>query len=181
MVPSDAYDAKGLLISSIRANDPVVFFEPKKLYRYEKGEVPEGDYQVPLGVARLVEEGDDITLIAYGSMVQVCREALKQVAVRGKKVGADLIDLRTLLPYDGGAILRSAEKTGRVVIVYQEPRTCGVGAEMAAFIAEKALLHLKAPIMRVAGLDSPVPLFWEDFYLPSPSDVADAIEHVMGF
>jgi pyruvate/2-oxoglutarate/acetoin dehydrogenase E1 component len=178
VVPSDAYDAKGLLISSIRANDPVIFFEPKKLYRHEKGEVPEGSYQVPLGVARLAEEGDDLTLIAYGSMVQVCKEALKQVT---RNVRADVIDLRTLLPYDGEAILRSVEKTGRVVIVHEEPRTCGVGAEIAAFIAEKAILHLKAPIMRVTGLDSPVPLFWEDFYLPSSKNVAEAIDHVMGF
>lgn len=179
VVPSNARDAKGLLISAIRSEDPVLFFEPKKLYRYDKGEVPEGLYEVPLDKARLVEEGSDVTVITYGAMVPVCKEAIRSLA--GNGVTADILDLRTLLPYDGESILRSVKKTGRVVIVHEEPRTCGVGAELAAFIAEKAMLDLKAPVSRVAGLDTPVPLFWEEFYLPSSEEVAEAVGRVLAF
>ena len=179
VVPSDAHDAKGLLISAIRSEDPVIFFEPKKLYRYEKGEVPEGIYEVPLDKARLVEEGNDVTIVAYGAMVQVCREAMRSFRDRG--VTGDILDLRTLLPYDGESILRSVKKTGRMVIVHEEPRTCGVGAELSAFVAEKAMLNLRAPIVRVTGLDAPVPLYWEDYYLPSAKDVAEAIGRVLSF
>lgn len=179
VVPSDAHDAKGLLISAMRSEDPVIFFEPKKLYRYEKGEVPEGIYEVPLDKAKLVEEGGDVTIVTYGAMVSVCREAMRSIRERG--VRGDILDLRTLLPYDGEAILRSVRKTGRVVVVHEEPRTCGVGAELSAFVAEKAMLDLRAPIVRVTGLDTPVPLYWEDYYLPSAEDVAEAVRRVLAF
>ncbi len=179
VVPSDAHDAKGLLVSAMRSEDPVIFFEPKKLYRYEKGEVPEGLFEVPLDKAKLVEEGGDVTVVTYGAMVPVCREAMR--SLRDKGVRGDVLDLRTLLPYDGESILRSVRKTGRMVIVHEEPKTCGIGAELSAFVAEKAMLDLRAPIVRVAGLDTPVPLYWEDYYLPSAKDVAGAIGQVLAF
>jgi len=178
VVPSNPYDAKGLLISAIKNYDPVIFFEPKRLYRTTKAEVPQGLYEVPIGKAKLVSEGDDVTLVAYGSMVEVCENVVSSLANRAS---VDLIDLRTLLPYDAATILQSVRKTGRVVIVHEESRTCGFGAEISALIAEKSILDLKSPIIRVTGLDTPVPLSYEQFYLPSPADITDAIDIAMKY
>ncbi|NJD77988.1 MAG: alpha-ketoacid dehydrogenase subunit beta [Candidatus Methanoperedens sp.] len=178
VIPSSPYDAKGLLISSIRDPDPVFFFEPKKLYRAFKEEVPEGEYTIPLGTGKKLTEGEDLTLIAWGAMVRVCQEAMEQV----KDLSVELIDLRTLSPLDDGVIIDSVKKTGRAVIVHEEPRTLGLGAEIIARINEKALLSLEAPVKRVTGFDIPVPLpKLEDYYLPDAARVADAIKEVAAF
>src|SRR3990170_3696845 len=172
VIPSTPYDAKGLLTSSIRDPDPVFFFEPKKLYRAFREEVPEGDYTVPLGAGKKLTEGDDITLISWGSMVRVCQEAIEIV----KDISVELLDLRTLSPFDEKIIIDSVRKTGRCVIVHEEPKTLGLGAEIIARINEKAFLYLEAPVKRVTGYDVPVPLpKLEDFYLPDPEKVARAI------
>jgi pyruvate dehydrogenase E1 component beta subunit len=179
VVPSNPYDAKGLLIASIRGQDPVIFMEPKRVYRAAKGEVPEGDYSVEIGKAKVVREGKQVTLLCYGAMVHTCLEA----AQLSEKDGFDpeIIDLRTLLPLDTETVLESVRKTGRVVIAHEAPKTCGYGAELAALIAEKALLSLEAPIVRVAGFDTPFPYTLENEYLPSPDRVALAIKQTAQF
>jgi len=178
VIPSNPYDAKGLLISSIRDPDPVFIFEPKKLYRAFKEEVPEGDYTVPLGTGKKLTQGDDVTVISWGAMVMVCQEAIKKVT----NIGVELIDLRTLSPLDEKIIIDSVRKTGRCVIVHEEPRTLGLGAEIIARINEKAFLYLEAPIKRVTGYDVPVPLpKLEDLYLPDPEKVARAIVETASF
>ena len=178
VMPSSPYDAKGLLLSSIRDPDPVFYFEPKKLYRAFKEEVPEGDYTVPLGAAKKLTEGDDLTLISWGSMVRVCQEALEKV----KDISVELIDLRTLSPFDEKTVTESVRKTGRAVVVHEEPRTLGFGAEIIARINEKAFLYLEAPVKRVTGYDVPVPLpKLEDYYLPDAEKVSYAIKEVAEF
>jgi pyruvate dehydrogenase E1 component beta subunit len=178
VIPSSPYDAKGLLLSSIRDPDPVFFFEPKKLYRAFKEEVPQGDYTIPLGEGKKLTKGDDLTLIAWGAMVRVCHEALEKV----KDVSIELIDLRTLSPLDDKIIAESVRKTGRAVIVHEEPRTLGLGAEIIARINEKAFLYLEAPVKRVTGFDVPIPLpKLEDYYLPDAERVARAIKETAGF
>ncbi len=178
VIPSSPYDAKGLLISSIRDPDPVFFFEPKRLYRAFKEEVPEGEYTVPLGEGRKMAEGDELTLVAWGGMVRVCQEAMEKV----KDTSVELIDLRTLSPLDEKIIIDSVKKTGRAVIVHEEPRTLGLGAELIARINEKAFLSLEAPVKRVTGYDVPVPLpKLEDYYLPDAERVASAIKEVAAF
>ncbi len=178
VIPSSPYDAKGLIISAIRDPDPVFFFEPKRLYRAFREEVPEGEYTVPIGEGKKLTEGDDVTLIAWGAMVKVCQEALEKT----KDVSVELIDLRTLSPLDDKLIVESVRKTGRAVIVHEEPRTLGLGAEIIARINEKTFLSLEAPIKRVTGYDVPVPLpKLEDYYLPDAEKVADAIKEVASF
>jgi 2-oxoisovalerate dehydrogenase E1 component beta subunit len=179
VIPSNPYDAKGLLLSAMRGEDPVIFMEPKRVYRAAKGEVPEGDYTVPLGQAKVVREGAQLTVLCYGAMVHTCVEA----AQLAEKDGFDpeIIDLRTLLPLDTETVLASVRKTGRVVIAHEAPKTCGYGAELAALIAEKALLSLEAPIARVAGFDTPFPYTLENEYMPSPDRVALAIKQTAQF
>ncbi len=178
VIPSSPYDAKGLLLSAIRDPDPVIFFEPKKLYRALREEVPEGDYSIPLGEGKKLTEGNDVTLISWGAMVKVCQEALEKV----KGISIELIDLRTLAPLDEKIIIDSVRKTGRCVIVHEEPRTLGFGAEIIARINEKAFLYLEAPVKRVTGYDVPVPLpKLEDHYLPGTERVAKAITETAGF
>jgi pyruvate dehydrogenase E1 component beta subunit len=179
VIPSNPYDAKGLLIDAIRGEDPVIFMEPKRVYRAAKGEVPEGEYTVPIGKAKVVREGSQLTLLCYGAMVHTCVEA----AGMAEKDGLDpeVIDLRTLLPLDAETVLESVRKTGRVVIAHEAPKTCGYGAELAALIAEKALMSLEAPINRVAGFDTPFPYTLENEYLPSPDRVALAIKQTAQF
>jgi pyruvate/2-oxoglutarate/acetoin dehydrogenase E1 component len=170
-IPSTPADAKGLLAAAIRDPDPVVIFEPKVAYRTERGEVPEGDYVVPLGQARIAREGTDVTLIAYGAMVRVCEQAAETF-----DASCEIVDIRSLRPLDEAAILASVAKTGRVVIVHEAPRTAGFGAELAALIAEKAIFDLQAPVLRVTGYDVPYP-YWtiEDSYMPSVERVATAV------
>jgi pyruvate/2-oxoglutarate/acetoin dehydrogenase E1 component len=177
VVPSTPADAKGLLAAAIRDPDPVVVFEPKLVYRTARGQVPDGEHVVPLGRARLAREGDDVTLVAYGAMVGVCERAADEAGV-----AADVVDLRSLRPLDERAVLESVAKTGRVVVVQEAPRTAGFAAEIAAIVAEKALLDLQAPVLRVTGFDVPYP-YWqlEDAYLPSVARVADAVRRVLEF
>jgi len=178
-IPSTPADAKGLLASAIREPDPVVILEPKLHYRTMRGEVPEGEYTVPLGEARLAREGTDVTLVAYGSMVPLCEQAAD--ALDGE-AGVEVLDLRTLKPLDEGALLESAAKTGRVVIVQEAPRTAGFGAELAAILAEKAILDLRGPVIRVTGYDVPYP-YWqiEDAYMPSVERVTNAVRKLLEF
>lgn len=178
VIPSSPYDAKGLLISSIRDPDPVFFFEHKRIYRAFKEEVPEGEYTIPLGVGRKITEGEDLTLLAWGAMVSVCREAMEQV----RDVSVELLDLRTLSPLDEKLIIDSVKKTGRAVIVHEEPKTLGFGAEIIARINEKAFLSLEAPVKRVTGYDVPVPLpKLEEHYLPDVRKITNAIKEVAAF
>ena len=170
--PSTPYDAKGLLLASIRDDDPVLFLEPKPIYRRATGEVPEEAYEVPLGVARTVREGSDLTLVAWGAMVAVCEEAAKRAASEG--VECAIIDPRTLWPLDLEAIVASVQATGRCVVVHEAPRTCGFGAEIAALVQERCFLNLEAPVTRVTGYDVPFPYTLEHAYLPSPQRVLDA-------
>ncbi len=179
VIPSNPYDAKGLLLSSIRGEDPVIFMEPKRVYRASKGDVPEGDYTIPLGQAKVVREGSQLTLLCYGAMVHTCVEAAEKATADG--FDPEIIDLRTLLPLDTETVLESVRKTGRVVIAHEAPKTCGYGAELAALIAEKALTSLEAPINRVAGFDTPFPYTLENEYLPSADRVAHAIKQTATF
>jgi 2-oxoisovalerate dehydrogenase E1 component beta subunit len=179
VIPSTPADAKGLLLSAIQGEDPVIFLEPKRLYRTSKEEVAEGDTRVPIGTARVARAGDQVTVIAYGAMVPVSLEAADQAAGRGWSV--EVLDLRTLLPLDAEAVLASVRRTGRVVIVHEAPRTCGYGAELAALLAEKALTSLQAPIARVTGYDTPFPYTLEHTYLPDARRVLAALEHVMAY
>ena len=177
-IPSTPADAKGILAAAIRDPDPVVIFEPKLHYRTIKGDVPEGEHVVPLGKARLAREGDDVTLVAYGSMVAVCEAAADVLG----DVSVEVLDIRSLKPLDEDALLASAAKTGRVVIVQEAPRTCGFAAELAAILAEKAILDLRGPVLRVTGYDVPYP-YWqlEDAYLPSVERVAAAARRLLEF
>jgi pyruvate dehydrogenase E1 component beta subunit len=178
-IPSTPADAKGLLASAIREPDPVVILEPKLHYRTMRGEVPEGEYTVPLGEARLAREGTDVTLVAYGSMVPLCEQAADGL---DGEASVEVLDLRTLKPLDEDALLESAAKTGRVVIVQEAPRTAGFGAELAAILAEKAILDLRGPVIRVTGYDVPYP-YWqiEDAYMPSVDRVTDAVRKLLEF
>jgi pyruvate dehydrogenase E1 component beta subunit len=177
--PSNAYDAKGLLASAIRGDDPVVFMEPKQYYRAPRAEVPEGEYLIPLGEAKVVREGRQVTVIAWSAMVTTALEAATKGAAQGYDL--EVIDLRTLVPFDEATILASVKKTSRVVIVHEAPRTSGFGAEIAATIAEKAILHLDAPIVRVTGFDTPFPYTLEREYLPDADRILDAVERVVSF
>jgi pyruvate/2-oxoglutarate/acetoin dehydrogenase E1 component len=176
-IPSTPADAKGLLAAAIRDPDPVVILEPKLIYRTERGDVPEGDYVVPLGKARTVRVGSDVTLIAYGAMVPLCEKTADELA---GEASCEVIDIRSLRPLDEQAILDSVVKTGRVVIVHEAPRTVGFGAELAALIAEKAIFHLQGPILRVTGFDVPYP-YWsiEDAYMPSVERVSAAVRELI--
>ena len=176
IVPSTPADAKGLLLTAIHDEDPVLFLEPKRIYRSVTGEVPEGDRRVPFGEARTVREGTDVSVFAYGAMVPVTVQAAETVAADG--ISVEVIDLRTLVPLDETAALASVQKTGRAVIVHEAPRFCGFGAELAAIFAEKALYSLKAPVVRVTGFDTPFPYALENVYLPSTDRVAHALREV---
>jgi pyruvate/2-oxoglutarate/acetoin dehydrogenase E1 component len=179
-IPSTPSDAKGLLAAAIRDPDPVVFFEPKLLYRADREDVPEGEHVVPLGQARVVREGTDVTIVAYGSMVRVAQGAADTLAAEG--VSAHVLDLRSLRPLDETGLLEAVGRTGRVVIVQEAPRTAGFGAEIAAIVAERAMLDLHAPIERVTGYDVAFP-YWrlEDVYLPSTERVATAVRRTLEY
>src|SRR6188768_1765797 len=169
-IPSTPADAKGLLAAAIRDPDPVVILEPKLVYRTSRGDVPEGEHVVPLGKARIAREGDDLTLVAYGSMVPLSEQVADEL-----DAAVEVLDLRSLKPLDEEALLASAARTGRVVLVQEAPRTCGFAAELAAVLAEKAILDLRGPVLRVTGYDVPYP-YWqiEDAYMPSAERVVAA-------
>jgi len=178
-IPSTPADAKGLLAAAIRDPDPVVIFEPKLVYRTARGEVPDGEHVVPLGQARVAREGGDVTLIAYGAMVPVCERAADELAA---EASCEVLDIRSLRPLDEDAILASVAKTGRAVVVHEAQSSAGFGAEVAAVVAEHALLDLRAPVMRVTGYDVPYPPWgMEDLYLPSAERIAQAVRAAMEF
>jgi pyruvate dehydrogenase E1 component beta subunit len=177
VMPSNPIDAKGLLLASIRQNDPVLFMEPKRVYRASKAEVPEGDFEIELGKANVVREGKAITLLAWSAMVHTANEAADQAAQRG--IDVEVIDLRTVMPFDIETILTSVKKTGRCVIAHEAPKTCGFGAELAASICERALEHLEAPIERVAGFDTPFPYTLEHEYMPNAERIVGALTRTM--
>ncbi len=190
VVPSNPYDAKGLLIAAIEEDDPVIFLEPKRLYngpfdghhdkpitpwsKHELGEVPDGYYKIPLGSAHVRREGKDVTVLSYGTMVYVCEAAAQETGI-----DAEIIDLRTLLPYDLETMVGSVKKTGRCVIVHEATMTSGYGAELMALIQENCFYELEAPIMRVAGWDTPYPHAHEWDYFPGPARVGEAFTAVM--
>jgi pyruvate dehydrogenase E1 component beta subunit len=175
VIPSHPYDAKGLLISAIRDPDPVIFLEPMRVYRAIKEEVPEKEYTIPLGKAEVEQEGSDLTVISYGSMMKYTKEALDN-----SDYSAEIIDVRTISPLDTDTIIKSVEKTGRCVIVNEEQRNCGFAAEIIARINEKAFFSLEAPIQRVTGYDTPFPLGkLENYYLPSEKRILKAVDKVM--
>jgi len=177
--PAFPYDAKGLLISAIKSDDPIIFLEPKSIYRTVKQEVPEGEYTIPIGKANIVKEGNDVTIISYGAMVHKSLEAANEA--EKEKINVEVIDLRTLFPLDIETILNSVKKTGRVIIVHEAPKTLGLGAEIAAILAEKAILYLSAPILRVTGQDTPFPLVHDHYYLPTVKRILRAIKKVYTF
>ncbi len=190
VMPSNPYDAKGLLISAIESDDPVVFFEPKRIYNgpfdgdpekpgvpwssHPMGEVPDDHYQVPLGKAAMVEEGNELTIICYGTIVHVA-----QAAARTMGVSAEIIDVRTLYPLDIDTIRKSVEKTGRCLVAHEATRFCGYGAELVATVQQECFWHLEAPIERVAGWDTPYPHAFEWKYFPGQKRLAAGIRKVM--
>jgi pyruvate/2-oxoglutarate/acetoin dehydrogenase E1 component len=178
-IPSTPADAKGLLAAAIRDPDPVVVLEPKLIYRTERAEVPDGEHVVPLGKARLAREGSDISLVAYGAMVPLCERAADELE---GEASVEVLDIRSLRPLDEDALLATAAKTGRVVLVQEAPRTSGFAAELAAILAEKAILDLRGPVLRVTGFDVPYP-YWkiEDAYMPSVERVVAAVRQLLEF
>jgi len=190
VVPATPYDAKGLLIAAIEDNDPVIFFEPKRIYngpfndfydrpvepwaKHAGSEVPEGYYSIPLGKARIVREGEAMTVLAYGTMVHVVTAVLAE-----KGVDAEIIDLRTLVPLDIAAVERSVQKTGKCMIVHEATRTSGFGAELAALVQERCFYHLEAPIERVTGFDTPYPHSLEWAYFPGPVRIGEAVDRLL--
>jgi pyruvate dehydrogenase E1 component beta subunit len=178
VIPADPYEAKGLLISAVRDPDPVVFMEPARVYRAIKMEVPEEPYTLPLGKARVVREGNDITAVAWGAHVRTLREAAQRLEAEGE-VDVEVIDVRSLSPFDYETVIASVVKTGRAVVVHEAPRTCGFGAELIASIQERAMAYLEAPILRVTGLDTPFPYSLEHEYLPSADRVMGAIRQTL--
>ena len=179
VVPSSAYDAKGLLKAAIRDDDPVIYFEPKYLYRRAKEELPEEDYIVPIGKANVLQEGGDVTIITYGSMVLRCRSAIEKL----EDLSVELIDLRSIMPLDMEAIYRSIRKTNRAVLVYEDHKTLGIGAEIAALLSEELFEYLDAPILRVAAPDTPTPYSppLEKFYLPDEEEIVAAVNRVIEY
>jgi 2-oxoisovalerate dehydrogenase E1 component beta subunit len=177
VAPSNPYDAKGLLLAAMRQNDPVLFMEPKRIYRASRGDVPEGEYTVELGQAAIVRPGTQVTVVAWSGMVEIAEKAAALAEQAG--ISVEVIDLRTLLPFDVDALIASTQKTGRVVIVHEAPRTCGFGAELIASIQERAMAYLEAPILRVTGFDTPFPYSLEHEYLPNPDRVMSAIRQTL--
>ncbi len=172
-------DAKGLLISAIRDPDPVVFFEPKRVYRSFREHVPEEPYEIPIGKAKVVTEGTDLTILSWGSMVFECLKALDGLP---EDVSVELVDLRTISPVDVDTIVQSVQKTGRVVIVHEAAKTCGFGSELATIIQEKCFLHLKAPVQRVTGFDVIMPYYKLELdYLPNAERVAEAVTQCLSY
>ena len=177
VVPATPYDAKGLLISAIRDPDPILFFEPKRLYRAFREEVPEDEYTVPIGKARVVIPGDEITVISWGAPVVQCVTAIEQ-----SDQSIELIDLRTIYPLDTEAIVNSVRKTGRAVIVHEAPKTAGLGAEVASRIMEHCFLYLEDPIQRVTGFDTVMPYYKLELeYLPEAERIRKAIQEVAAY
>lgn len=181
VVPATAYDAKGLLVSSIRDNNPVIFMEQKRLYRLIKDEVPEELYTVPLGKARIAKEGDDITLITYGNMVSIAEAAIQKIEAKG--VSVELVDLRTLMPLDKETILNSFKKTNRAIILHEARKFSGFGGEIASILMEEGFDDMAAPIIRIGSIHTPVPMhpILEKAYLPKEEEIIAAAEKLMRY
>jgi len=177
VIPSNPYDAKGLLLSCMRQNDPVLFMEPKRIYRASRGDVPEGDFTVPLSQANVIREGEQVTIIAYGAMVPIAQEAAKKAEEQG--ISCEVLDLRTLVPLDVDTMIASVTKTGRVVVLHEAPKTCGYGAELVATICERAMQYLEAPVVRVAGFDTPFPYSLEHEYMPNADRVLGGVRQAL--
>ncbi len=181
VIPSNPYDAKGLLLSSIRDNDPVIFMEPKRIYRAVVGEVPEKDYVVPLGKANVVRKGSNLTLVAYGAMIRECEKAADELQ-KDHNISCEVVDLRSIYPIDTKTIIESVKKTGRCIVVHEGPKTCGVGAEIIARINEKAIFNLDAPVGRVTGFDTIFPYYQnENLYLPDSHRIVLEAQRIMGY
>jgi len=179
VMPCTPYDAKGLLISAIRDPDPVVFFEPKRVYRSFREEVPEDEYTIPIGSAKIVSEGSDLTLVTWGAMVFQCLEAMDNLP---EDVSVELIDLRTIWPIDTETVVESVQKTGRCVIVHEAPLTCGLGAELSSRIQEACFLYLEAPVQRVTGFDTVMPYYKLELdYLPDAGRIGKGIEECLAY
>ncbi|MAI67650.1 MAG: alpha-ketoacid dehydrogenase subunit beta [Phycisphaerae bacterium] len=177
VMPSSPYDAKGLLISAIRDPNPVIFFEPKRIYRAFREEVPEDEYMVPIGEARTVCEGEELTIVSWGATVVQCMNAIEK---SGKSI--ELIDLRTISPIDMDTVSKSVNKTGRCVVVHEAPKTCGLGAEIAAGVMEHCFLHLEAPVQRVCGFDTIMPYYKLELdYLPDEQRISKAITETLAY
>jgi 2-oxoisovalerate dehydrogenase E1 component beta subunit len=190
VIPCTPYDAKGLLISAIEDDDPVIFFEPKRIYngpfdgyydkpvepwaRHPDSEVPEGYYKIPLGKARIVQEGEAMTVLAYGTMIHVA-----EAVCREKRIDAEIIDLRTLVPLDIATVEKSVQKTGKCLIIHEATRTGGFGGELSALVQERCFYHLEAPIERVTGFDTPYPHSLEWAYFPGPVRIGEAVDRLM--
>jgi pyruvate dehydrogenase E1 component beta subunit len=180
VIPSTPHDAKGLLIASIESDDTVIFMEPKRIYRAIKQEVSDEKFSIPIGKAKIISEGTDVTVVAFGTMIRECQKALVMAKEAG--ISAELIDLRTIYPIDRETIAKSIQKTGRIVIVSEAPSSFGVGAELMAIANEEAFLHLEAPPKRVSGFDTIVPLpKGEHFYLQTPEKIFYEIERTVKF
>ena len=179
VAPATPYDAVGLMRTAVRGDNPVIFMEPKALYRSVTGDIPDDDYTVPFGSASRVREGQDVSVIGYGAMMPHVLRAADEAAALGIEV--DAIDLRTLAPFDIAAVLESVARTGRAVLVQEAPKFCGYTAELAAVLADKAVFHLQAPVQRVAGYDTPVPYALEGSYMPDTDRVLAAIQHASNF
>ena len=179
VVPSTPIDAKGLLLAAIRDPDPVIFFEPKRVYRSYREQVPEEDYTIEIGKAKVVQEGTDLSLITWGANVFQCLEALDKLP---EDVSVELIDLRTISPLDRDAIVQSVAKTGRCVIVQEAPKTAGMASEIATIIQEHCFLHLKAPVQRVCGFDAIMPYYKLELdYLPNADRIVEAVEQTLAY
>jgi pyruvate dehydrogenase E1 component beta subunit len=179
VVPSNPRDAKGLLISAIRDPDPVLFMEPKRVYRAAKGEVPEGEYAIPLGKAAVTREGGQVALVAWGAMWHEADQAAREAEAEG--VDCEVLDLRSLQPLDLDTIVASVSKTGRAIVIHEAPLTCGFGAELVALIQERCFLHLEAPIARVTGFDTPFPYSLEAEYLPRAPRILKAVRELVAY
>jgi 2-oxoisovalerate dehydrogenase E1 component beta subunit len=179
VMPRNPYQAKGLLLAAIRDPDPVLFLEPKRLYRASTGEVPEEDYQLPLGEAEVISEGSDITVVGWGAQMEVIGKAMELAEKEG--ISCEVIDLRSILPWDEDTVAESVLKTGRLVVTHEAPRTGGFAGEIAAAIQERCFLYLESPIRRVTGLDTPFPLTLEKEYIPDHLKVFEAIRDSMNF
>jgi 2-oxoisovalerate dehydrogenase E1 component beta subunit len=179
VVPRNPYQAKGLLLASIRDDNPVLFMEPKRLYRASVSDVPEEDYTLPLGKADVVEEGTDITLLAWGAQVEVVQQAAAMAREDG--ISCEVVDLRSILPWDAETVANSVMKTGRLLINHEAPQTGGFAGEIAATIQDKCFLYLEAPISRVCGLDTPYPLAHEKEYMPDHLKTYEAIKKTMNY
>lgn len=174
--PSNPEDAKGLLLSAMRQDDPVIFMEPKRVYRAARGEVPEGDYTVPIGKAKLVREGKDLTVVSWGAMLHEAQAAVEEASQAG--IDAELLDLRTLWPLDVDAVCASVEKTGKLAIVQEAPRTCGFASEISALVQERVFYRLQAPVLRITGWDTPFPYTLENEYLPLAPRVLEGLKRL---